>query len=206
MTGSDEGHWGHVYGTKAPTEVSWYQRQAKVSVELIAERGLAPNAPLLDAGAGASTLVDGLLARGHTDITLVDVTDAAFAATRERLGERSEVRYVVADVTQWVPSRKYSVWHDRAMFHFLTEGNLRAAYRRALSAALPVGGHAVIATFALDGPDRCSGLPVKRYSADSLAQEMGRGFRLVGSRNEGHTTPWGASQSFLYCVLERVED
>lgn len=139
--GSREEHWSDVYARRAPAEVSWYQPEATPSLELIEASGASPSAPVVDVGAGASTLVDGLLARGFSDITLVDLAARALERTRERLGARAEVTYVTADVTAWRPPRTYALWHDRAVFHFLLEAEARAAYRRTLAAALAPGGH-----------------------------------------------------------------
>jgi hypothetical protein len=197
-------HWRGVYSTKQPAEVSWFQTSPVLSLELIAALSLPPTAPIVDVGAGTSTLVDGLLAGGHRDITLVDITDAALAAIRKRIGDRVEVRYIAADVSRWVAPRQYALWHDRAVFHFLVEEQQRAGYRRAVEAALPVGAHAIIATFASDGPERCSGLPVRRYSSDALATELGSAFRIADAMRELHVTPSGGSQSFAYTVLQRV--
>jgi len=193
-----------VYATKKPTEVSWFQPAASLSLELIANLALPPSAPVLDVGAGASTLADGLLTRGFRDITLLDITDAALGVARNRIGDRDEVHYVIADIAEWIPSRQYAVWHDRAVFHFLVDEWRRAAYRRALEAAVPVGAHAIISTFALDGPERCSGLPVQRYSSETLAKELGSSFRTIDASRELHVTPAGGPQSFAYTVFERT--
>jgi len=203
-------HWDDVYASRAADQVSWFQRSPVVSLELLAVAGVPIEAPVIDVGAGGSSLVDELLARGHRDITLLDIATSAFVPTRARLGALAEsVRFVVADVTTWKPERTYALWHDRAVFHFQATAEGRLAYRAALSSALAPGGHAIVATFALDGPERCSGLPVQRYSAETLAAELGAGdgdgstFRLVDSRHEAHRTPGGAIQSFIYVLLAR---
>jgi SAM-dependent methyltransferase len=199
-------HWDEVYRSRGADEVSWFQPSPVVSLELIAASGVSLEAPVIDVGAGASTLVDGLLARGHRDITLLDVAASAFAPTRTRLGPSAPgVRFIVADVTTWKPERTYGLWHDRAALHFLRERAERDAYRAALTTALRPGGKAIVATFAMDGPERCSGLPVQRYSVESLAGELGADgtFRLVDSRHEAHRTPAGAIQSFVYVLLEK---
>ena len=201
--GTIAAHWGEVYETRASTELSWFQREATMSLDLIERLHLPAGAPILDVGAGASTLVDDLLAHGHTNLTLLDITEAAFAPVRARLGTRRDLRYIVADVANWTPEMEYAVWHDRALFHFMTTDEARAAYRHSLAAAVARGDHAVIATFAPDGPERCSGLPVRRYSAEALAKELEDILRLVEVRRELHRTPKGASQPFTFGVFER---
>jgi len=205
-------HWDDVYASRAADQVSWFQRSPVVSLELVAAAGVSPPEPVIDVGAGASSLVDELLARGHRDVTLLDIAASAFVPTRARLGANAEqVHFVVADVTTWKPDRTYALWHDRAVFHFQVTAEGRAAYRAALAAALAPGGHAIVATFALDGPERCSGLPVQRYSAETLAAELAAGeedgdgalLRLVESRHEAHRTPGGSVQSFVYVLLAR---
>ena len=203
-SGSREAHWSDVYARRAAAEVSWYQPEATPSLEMIEACGVPTSTPVVEVGAGASTLVDGLLARGFSDVTLVDLAARALERTRERLGDRAEVTYVTADVTAWRPPRSYGLWHDRAVFHFLFEEQARAAYRRTLAAALAPGGHAVIATFAEDGPERCSGLPVTRWSAAGLAAELGDVLLLVEARRVVHVTPAGAEQAFLFARCERA--
>lgn len=190
-------HWNGVYSKRAPHEVSWFQTEARLSLALIDACHISPAAAVLDVGAGASTLADGLIARGYTDISLLDIAETAFTETRRRLSGAA-VEYLVADVTEWVPERSYTLWHDRAVFHFLTEETQRAAYRRALTAAVPPGGHVILGTFALDGPERCSGLPVQRYSAASLAEGFAGLLRPVEERCERHLTPSGVEQSFVF--------
>ncbi|HKO93818.1 MAG TPA: class I SAM-dependent methyltransferase [Polyangiaceae bacterium] len=190
-------HWNGVYARRSPQEVSWFQAEACTSLELIEASGCSVDAGLIDVGAGASTLVDGLLARGFRDITLLDIAETAFADTRRRLPD-AKVQYVVSDITAWAPTRTFDVWHDRAVFHFLTGPRDRAAYRAALVSAVPPGGHVIIGTFASDGPERCSSLPVQRYSAEELAREFRAELRAVETRSERHATPGGSSQSFVF--------
>jgi trans-aconitate methyltransferase len=199
-------HWNAVYARRAPTEVSWYQRDATPSLDAIAACHVAPTAPIVDVGAGASTLVDGLLARGFDDVTLLDVSEGALAETRRRLleGGPKHVAYVVADVIQWGPPRTFGLWHDRAVFHFLIDERERVLYRNVVASALPRGAHAIIATFAPDGPERCSGLLVRRYSAESLAEEFTGVLRLEDSKPVTHTTPGAALQSFVFAHFVRV--
>lgn len=201
MNGGSE-HWNGVYGKRAVDQVSWFQHEARLSLDLIDACQLEAEASIVDVGAGASVLVDGLLARGYRDITLLDITDTAFEATRARL-PAGNLQYVVADITRWEPKRTFDLWHDRAVFHFLTEEKDRAAYRAALAKAVPSGGHVVIGTFATDGPERCSGLPVQRYSGSALADEFRGVLRAVEERSERHQTPSGAEQSFVFVRFVR---
>ena len=150
-------------------------------------------------------MVDALLERGWKDVTVLDIAAPALEAAKARLGPLADkVHWEVADITEWHPDRTYDVWHDRAVFHFLTEPKQRDAYRRALLAGLAPGGLVIMATFALDGPERCSGLPVKRYDAEGLAEEMSDTLRLIEGWREEHVTPWGATQSFNWCAFRRV--
>lgn len=197
-------HWTRVYETKKPEEVSWYQPSAEVSLALVAESGVPSTAAVVDVGAGASTFVDGLLDRGFSDVTLLDLASPALEATRARLGARAAaITTVVGDVTAWSPPKSYGLWHDRAVFHFLVDPAQRAAYREVLGKALAPGGTAIVATFAADGPEKCSGLPVQRYSIEALAEELSPVLELVSSRAQVHTTPWGSSQSFVYGLFRR---
>jgi SAM-dependent methyltransferase len=199
MTSSSQGHWQTVYGTKAPTDVSWYQPVPQRSLALIQSTGLPPDAALLDVGGGASTLVDHLLAAGFGDITVLDVAPAALEAAQARLGAPgASVQMIAADVTAWHPPRRYDLWHDRAVFHFLVDEALRERYLNALRAAIAPGGYLVMATFGPEGPTRCSGLDVKRYAAAELSAVLGAAFRLVTSDIEEHTTPGGNVQQFMY--------
>lgn len=198
-----EDHWNTIYRTKAADRVSWHQPDVSASLDLVRACGLPPEAAIVDVGAGASLLVDRLLEEGFSDVTLLDLSSEALAVSRSRLGHEPRVREVVVDVTSWSPSRTYALWHDRAVFHFLTEPEQRAGYLRALGAALAPGAHAVVATFALDGPERCSDLPVQRYSAELLAAELAPVLEHVESRHALHTTPWGSTQSFVFGRFRR---
>jgi 2-polyprenyl-3-methyl-5-hydroxy-6-metoxy-1,4-benzoquinol methylase len=202
---SRQDHWNGVYTAKAENEVSWFQSSPEASLDLIGRFGGLARASVIDIGGGASRLVDALVAAGWRDLTVLDLSSVALGAARKRLGEAaSHVEWIVTDVTQWRPHRTYDVWHDRAAFHFLTQAADRAAYVAALDAAVPSGGHAIIATFAPDGPERCSGLPVVRYDPQELAKVIGPSFELVGERRQLHATPSGGSQSFQFSVLRRV--
>jgi trans-aconitate methyltransferase len=173
---SRQHHWEKVYTTKGESEVSWFQETPAPSLELIELVGAIPGSAIIDIGGGASHLVNSLVSRGYEDVTVLDLSAAALAAARSRIGDKANrVAWITADVTTWQPSRTYDVWHDRAAFHFLTEPNDQAAYIARLRRALRVGGHAIIATFALDGPERCSGLMVSRYDANTQAQRSARG-------------------------------
>jgi trans-aconitate methyltransferase len=192
-------HWQAVYTTKAEHEVSWFQENPAPSLELIDLLGPMPESALVDIGGGASRLVDSLLARGFHDVTVLDISAAALDAARARLGEQaSRVQWVVADVTKWSPARTFDLWHDRAAFHFLTDPADRSAYVSRMKQAIKPGGHAIIAAFAIDGPEKCSGLPVHRYDAAGLAGELGEGFELLDSRRHDHSTPWIATFPILH--------
>jgi SAM-dependent methyltransferase len=201
---SRQAHWQNVYAKKGENEVSWFQENPAPSLELIAQVGATSASAIIDIGGGASRLVDKLVERGFKDITVLDLSEAALEAAKGRLGGRAaQVHWIVADATVWEPQKAYDIWHDRAAFHFLTEDRDRAAYVARLEGALEVGGYAVIATFALDGPERCSGLPVVRYDPVSLGQTLGRAFQLVDTRRHAHATPWGSNQSFQFSVFRR---
>jgi SAM-dependent methyltransferase len=201
---SRQAHWEGVYTKKGENEVSWFQENPAPSLELIAQVGATPASAIIDIGGGASRLVDNLTDRDFENVTVLDLSEAALEAAKGRLGGRAaQVHWIAADATVWEPAKVYDVWHDRAAFHFLTDDCDRAAYVVRLERALKVGGHAIIATFALDGPERCSGLPVVRYDPVSLGQTLGRTFRLVDSRQHTHATPWGSDQSFQFSVFRR---
>ena len=203
---SRQAHWENVYTRKGEREVSWFQESPAPSLELIAEVGAPPDAAIIDVGGGASRLVDNLIAKEFRNITVLDLSASALEAAETRLGECSaKVHWIVADVTSWEPQQAYDIWHDRAAFHFLTEASDRAAYIARLGQALKIGGHAIIATFALDGPDRCSGLPVVRYDAASLGRVLGAGVELIRTKRHEHATPWGSPQVFQFSVFRRRE-
>jgi ubiquinone/menaquinone biosynthesis C-methylase UbiE len=197
---SRKAHWEGVYRQKAPETVSWYQPRAAVSMRLIERAGVGAGDRIIDVGGGASVLVENLLEAGHPELTVLDLSRAALARTRSRLGGRAAaVTWLEADVTAAdLPAAGYDLWHDRAVFHFLVEPGDREAYLRTLRQALRPGGHAIIATFAEDGPERCSGLPVRRYSAQQLHRQLGEGFELLAHEREDHVTPGGAVQRFQY--------
>ncbi|MGI9382074.1 MAG: class I SAM-dependent methyltransferase [Methyloligellaceae bacterium] len=197
-------HWDRVYQTKDETNVSWYQPRLETSLSLIKSVAPETSSAIIDVGGGSSTLVDSLIEAGYADLTVLDISDPALRLSRHRLAQKAQkVDWIVGDVTTWRPGRRYDLWHDRAVFHFLTEPERQDAYLEVLDRALGPGGHVVIATFALDGPEQCSGLPIERYSAQTMALRFGPMFELVASESELHETPTGARQSFVYTVLAR---
>jgi SAM-dependent methyltransferase len=201
----DKAHWDKVYGSRAIDAVSWYQEHAERSLDLIGKLGIGKDEPIIDVGGGASVLVDDLLADGYTELTVLDLSGAALTAARARLGARAvSVQWIEGDVTHAeLPCGRYALWHDRAVFHFLTTPEQRDAYVCQVLHAVRPGGHIIVATFAEDGPTECSGLPVMRYDADGLHGEFGAPFELLGHEREEHVTPAGRVQSFLYCFCRR---
>lgn len=198
-------HWTRVYLEKPSTEVSWFQPSPEPSLLALDRFGAGPANSLIDVGGGASNLVDALLECGWRDVTVLDIAAPALDAARARIGPLADqIHWEVADITAWRPERRYEVWHDRAVFHFLTEPGQRRAYRTALLDGLAPGGLAIVATFALDGPEKCSGLPVQRYDPASLAKELGPELTLIEGWREEHFTPWGSSQSFNWCAFRRA--
>ena len=198
---SSRSHWDAVYRTKPADQVSWYRPHLERSLAFIERVAPDRTAAIIDVGGGESTLVDDLVARGYADVTVLDIAPTAIAGAKVRLGAAAErVHWLAADITTAeLPAARYDVWHDRAVFHFLTRHEDRAAYvRRALRAVRP-HGYVVVATFGPEGPEKCSGLPVVRYDADRLHDEFGAAFRLVDSTVELHRTPAGATQQFTYC-------
>jgi SAM-dependent methyltransferase len=197
-------HWEKIYGSKAPDAVSWYRPHLERSLELIEQAARGRSASIIDVGGGESTLVDDLVARGYQNITVLDISQTAIDVTKKRLASGAEnVHWLVGDITsaKLEPSA-YDVWHDRAVFHFLTRAADRRVYVAQVRRALRPGGFALVATFATDGPSRCSGLEVARYSPDSLHAEFGTDFRLLSSDRQTHITPWGAEQPFTYCLCQ----
>lgn len=195
-------HWSSVYERNRPDTVSWYQRDPAMSLALVEALGLEPDTAVLDVGGGTSPLLPALLDRGFVDVTVLDIAEAALAQSRAVVGEDPRARWIAADLLTWVPPRRYGLWHDRAVLHFFT-GDEVLAYRRILDAALSPGGAVVLATFAPDGPEQCSGLPVTRYGPQALAELLGEGFELADARVEDHTTPGGAVQRFTWIVARR---
>jgi len=200
----NEDRWEGVYRTKAEAETSWFEDRPQVSLDLIAATGATPDAAIVDIGAGSSRLVDCLLDLGFRQITALDLSETALAKTRARLPDNVPVTWVVGNVLDWQSSGHVDVWHDRAAFHFLTEPADQEAYLRVMDRALAFGGHAIIGTFAPDGPEKCSGLPVARYDAALLVERLGPGYRLLTSIYHDHHTPWGAVQRFHFGVFRKV--
>jgi len=199
-------HWEKIYTTKAPTEVSWFQPHPETSLELIAGAGIDKEAQIIDVGGGASTLIDDLLTKGFRHITVLDIASAALERSKFRLGDQANsVTWLEADITEvTLPPFHYDLWHDRAVFHFLTDAKDRRKYVSTLEGSLKPGGHLIIAAFAHDGPKMCSGLDTMRYSPQELHHAVGDKFRLLESVNELHPTPFGTEQKFTYCLLQKM--
>lgn len=197
-------HWENIYATKAPDEVSWHRPHLEKSLELIEKIAPARSTAIVDVGGGESTLVDDLLARGYRNVSVLDVSAVAIDFTKKRLGPIADsVQWIVADITTAdLPANAYSVWHDRAVFHFLTTSYQRAAYVRRVGKAVRSGGHVLVSTFGPEGPTKCSGLEVVRYDEESLHAEFGVRFQLLESLKELHETPFGTTQQFLYCLCQ----
>ncbi|RZI40029.1 class I SAM-dependent methyltransferase [Herbaspirillum sp. HC18] len=200
----NQSHWEQVYQTKAPDAVSWYSPHLDKSLALIRKAADDKQAAIVDVGGGESTLVDDLLGLGYRDISVFDISPTALQVTQQRLGALSdEVHWLVGDITQAdMPAHRYDVWHDRAVFHFLTLPEQRAAYVRQAAKAVKPGGHVIVATFALEGPEKCSGLEVVRYDAALLHGQFGGSFHLIESQRETHQTPFGTTQQFVYCYCK----
>ena len=195
-------HWNAAYTAKADDQVSWFQQMPTRSLAMIAK--VAPVGSVIDVGGGASRLVDALLDAGRDDVTVLDISQAALDRTKVRLGDRAtKVTWICTDITEWRPDRTWDVWHDRAVFHFLTDAASQDTYIKALTAATHPGSAVILSTFALTGPERCSGLPVQRYSPASLAARLGSGFVLEDEALEAHVTPWAAIQDFAYAAFRR---
>lgn len=197
-------HWENIYRSKASHELSWYRAEATTSLALVESAGIAADASIIDVGGGDSRLVDDLLARGFRDVSVLDLSSRAIERARERLGAHADsVTWIVGDVTLDSLNRDYHLWHDRAVFHFLTDARDRQSYLSLMKERVVAGGHAIIATFALDAPPKCSGLHVVRYNAETLADEVGSEFELVQTEKELHVTPGGVHQPFCYCLFKR---
>lgn len=199
-------HWEKVYSTKASTEVSWFQEHAALSLKLIRDAGTPTSAAIIDVGGGASTLVDDLLSHGYSRLSVLDLSAAALATAQARLGEHAkDVTWLEANILDVaLPQHAYDVWHDRAVFHFLTSEDERHRYVLQVLHAVKPGGLVIVATFAEDGPEKCSGLPVMRYSAGELHGQFGEPFELLGHEKETHHTPGGADQKFVYCFCRKA--
>ncbi len=198
-------HWEQVYVTKASDSVSWFQEHADQSLRFIHNTGLGTNAAIIDVGGGASNLVDDLVAEGYTDLTVLDLSSAALAVAKQRLGKQADaVHWMEGDITRAeFPEYRFDIWHDRAVFHFLTDPADRHAYVERVMHAVRPDGHVIVATFAADGPEKCSGLPVMRYQPEGLHAEFGDAFLLVAHEKEVHHTPFGTDQQFVYCYCRK---
>jgi ubiquinone/menaquinone biosynthesis C-methylase UbiE len=194
-------HWEHIYQTKETARVSWYQLHPHLSLKYIQNTGIGKSSHIIDVGAGASTLVDHLLDDGFQQITVLDISSEALEIAQKRLGQHARsVNWLEADITQVaLPQNQFDVWHDRAVFHFLTESQDRQKYVNLVKNAVKPGGHIIVATFASNGPEQCSGLEVSRYDPESLHSEFGNDFELLDSTHEEHQTPFGTEQKFIYC-------
>jgi ubiquinone/menaquinone biosynthesis C-methylase UbiE len=198
-------HWDEVYALKPADKVSWFQSEPARALAMIAATGVGRDDPIVDVGGGASLLVDRLLDRGFRHLTVIDIAQTGLAVAQARLGPRqARVTWLVQDVTNWQPPvESFALWHDRAVFHFLVDEGDRQGYRRALDRGLKRGGFVIVASFALTGPEKCSGLPVQRYSAETLQAALGPDYRLLDSQIERHVTPAGGSQDFLWCLFRK---
>lgn len=198
-------HWERVYSDKKSTEVSWYQQHPEYSLDLIKATGIDNAARIIDIGGGASTLIDFLLDAGYRNLSVLDIAHSAIEQAKLRLGERADkVQWLESDITEFSPAETFDLWHDRAVFHFLSDEADRTSYVRTLTKAINPGAHVIIATFNLDGPEKCSGLEVVRYSPETLSAVLGENFQLVETSIEVHKTPRESSQSFVYCRFKRV--
>lgn len=195
-------HWDNTYEQRGSANVSWFRQHLDLSCDLIRQAAPSQDAAIIDVGGGASTLVDDLLGENYHDVTVLDLSSAALAVAKNRLGPAGiEIAWIDGDITKVdLLAGRYDVWHDRAAFHFLTSPTERERYVAAVRQALKPGGHVIMATFALDGPEKCSGLPIARYGAGSLHAQFGERFELLDSRHETHVTPGGKEQRFVYCV------
>ncbi|MFN0279781.1 MAG: class I SAM-dependent methyltransferase [Pyrinomonadaceae bacterium] len=199
-------HWENVYRTKARNEVSWFREHLDTSLRMIANTGVGKDAAIIDVGGGNSTLVDDLLEHGFIDVSVLDISSKAIDDSKERLGSSAAaVNWLVADITEAeLPENHYDVWHDRAVFHFLTDSQDRRKYIERVMRSLKRGGHIIVASFSLEGPQKCSGLDVMRYSPETMHGEFGDAFKLVESVGETHNTPFGTTQDFVYCYCRKV--
>lgn len=201
-------HWENVYQNKPSKSVSWFQVHAETSLKLIRSTGIQLEASIIDVGGGASTLVDDLVKEGYTNLAVLDISSAALDVTKQRLGQSAEsVNWMIGDITKVeLPENHFDVWHDRAVFHFLTDALDRQSYVAQVMRAVRPDGHVIIATFAEDGPEKCSGLPVMRYSPETLQAEFGEAFHFISHNREAHLTPFGTEQQFVYCYFRKVND
>lgn len=201
-------HWENVYQSKLATEVSWYRDHLKNSLQTIVNTQVDKTASIIDVGGGTSTLVDDLLAEGFENISVLDISSKAMEESQKRLGDGAkQIDWIISDITTaGLPEVYYDVWHDRAVFHFFTDAQDRLKYVELVKRSLKIGGHLIVATFGENGPQKCSGLDVLRYSPVSMQKEFGDAFQLIYSINETHQTPFGTTQEFIYCYFRKVKN
>ncbi len=205
MNNSIKEHWERIYQSKEPSEVSWYQGKPEISLKLTTSAGIGPTHKIIDVGGGASLFVDNLIAKGFENVAVLDISSAALKGAKARLEERGQkVSWIEANVNEFTPPEKYDLWHDRAVFHFLTNAEDRKKYVETMYKALNPKGSVIIAAFAPEGPPKCSGLKVARYSPQSLSEEIGQNFELKEVIKEQHETPSGVEQKFIYCWFAKV--
>lgn len=199
-------HWENIYSTKQATQVSWYREHLENSLQIILQTGVEKNAAIIDVGGGSSTLADDLLENGFADVSVLDISGKAIEKSKERLGKNArKIEWIEADITNVsLPENHYDLWHDRAVFHFLTSAEDRRKYVELVMRSLKVGGHIIVASFGLEGPVKCSGLDVVRYSPETMHDEFGSEFELVKSLKETHRTPFGTTQEFTYCYCRKI--
>jgi trans-aconitate methyltransferase len=198
-------HWEDVYRKKKVDEVSWYQPQPGLSLHMIAAAKLDRDAAIIDVGGGASRLIDNLVIQGYTNLSVLDISGESLTCAKERVGPAGQnVQWIESDITVFNPSQKFHFWHDRAVFHFLTDPGERTRYLEVMNKSLASGAYVLIATFAPDGPEKCSGLPVQRYSHESLQQTLGPAYKIVAHEQETHSTPSGGQQKFIYALFRKI--
>jgi len=199
-------HWENIYATKSVDQVSWYREHLENSLQMIVGTGISKTAAIIDVGGGASTLVDDLLEADFGDVAVLDISGKAIEKTKVRLGKKSEkVEWIIADITKAdLPENYYDVWHDRAVFHFLTDAEDRRKYVELVMRSLKVGGHIIVASFGENGPLKCSGLDIVRYNPETMHKEFGKEFKLLNSLKETHQTPFGSTQEFIYCYCRKL--
>jgi len=199
-------HWDTIYQTKKFTEVSWYQPKPEVSLDYIAELNLKKNVPIIDVGGGDSFLVDFLLAEGYTEITVLDISEKALERAKARLGKQAEkVTWLVADVANFKPTAKYELWHDRAAFHFLTHEEEISNYLDTMKNAIIDNAYVILGTFSKNGPEKCSGLPIKQYAIEDMQKLLPSPFRIIACENMDHFTPSGGAQNFTFCRFQKSQ-
>lgn len=204
---SNSSYWDNVYQSKNENEVSWFQQEPSKSLELIDEMKLSLDSEIIDIGAGESRLVDSLLKKGFKKISILDISSASLEKLKLRVGDNSkDIEFICSDVTEFAPVKKYNLWHDRATFHFLTELDQVEKYLKIANESLQVGGFLIISTFALTGPEKCSGLQISRYSQEDLKSLFGRYFENIKCFEDTHVTPWGSKQDFVFCGFIKRND